>query len=295
MPRAVKPLNCTGMFDLDRYLSERRERIERELANRLPPPDAQPVQLGGALRHAIMAGGKRLRPILCLAAAEAAGGLADAAMPAALAVELLHGYTLVHDDLPCMDDDDERRGMPTVHVAYGEAAAVLAGDALQALAFESLALTREARPGILAEMVRALGCAAYGVVAGQVEDVRKDREPDRDTIAYVHEHKTADLFAAALKLGALSAGGDPRVVGNLESCGRHLGLAFQILDDLLDAPEGSCPATDSELNCLSITSPEEARRQAARHTREAIEALADCPGVVEPIRVLAERLLTRTQ
>lgn len=282
------------MFNLDRYLTDRRNWIERQLSCRLPVADAKPALLSQAVRHAILVGGKRLRPVLCLASAEAAGGNADTALPAALAVELLHGYTLVHDDLPCMDDDVERRGQPTVHVAFGQGAAVLAGDALQAMAFGLLAETPEPRPGTIAEMLRSFAQAAFGVVAGQVEDIRENRSPDPETIRYVHAHKTADLFEAALRLGALATSAMPEAVERLATYGRELGMAFQIQDDLLDDPANTPPGRPPEFNCLLVMSTTEARAQASRHTQAAMQALVNLPGPVEPLQAIAERLLNRS-
>jgi len=182
------------------------------------------------MRWAVEGGGKRIRPQICLAAAEAVGGsAADALMPAC-AIELLHSYTLVHDDLPAMDNDTERRGKPSVWAKFGEANAILAGDALQALAFETLARTSEKRPGALAKMLAAFGKYAVGVVRGQVEDIA-DGEKD---VSFIYEHKTADLFMAAAVTGAIAGGGDDADVEKLRLFAYHLGLAFQYEDDLLD-------------------------------------------------------------
>jgi geranylgeranyl diphosphate synthase type II len=280
--------------DLRTYLSARKALVERHLFACLPAPDARPAPLPEALRHAVLSGGKRLRPILCLAAAEAAGGAAEAALFPACAVELLHTYTLVHDDLPCMDNDLLRRGQPTVHAQYGEALGVLAGDALQTLAFETLARTPEARPGTVARLVAELASAAgaAGVIGGQVEDIRFAGAPTRAIIDYVFQHKTADLFRAAARLGAIATGAPETDLVRLSAYADHLGFAFQIIDDLLDA--GEAKADDKpELSCLDVMSEAEARDWAARHTRQAVEALAGLPGDTAPLAALAEDLLTR--
>jgi geranylgeranyl diphosphate synthase type II len=288
------PWEYLRMFVLDVYLKERKALVETALLAVLPSLAARPAVLAEAMRHAVLTGGKRLRPILCLAAGEAAGGSRyDAEWPA-LAVELFHTYTLVHDDLPCMDNDLVRRGHPTVHAKYGETMGVLAGDALQGLAFELLGRTPEKRPGVVAALVTELGRAAgaAGVVGGQVEDVRFAGQADAATLAYVHQHKTADLFAAAMRMGALAAGGAPETVTQLGIYANHLGIAFQIVDDLLDDGEARA-GKPPELSCLQLWTRNEARRQATDHTTAAIAALRGLPGPVEPLTALAERMLKR--
>jgi geranylgeranyl diphosphate synthase type II len=181
-----------------------------------------------------------------------------------------------------------------VHAKYGETIGVLAGDALQGLAFELLGRTPEMRPGIMAGLVTELGRAAgaAGVVGGQVEDIRLAGQADAATLTFVHQHKTADLFMAALRMGALAGGGSPQTVQQLGTYGQHLGLAFQIVDDLLDAGEARA-GKPPELSCLQLWTPEEARRQAAGHTTQATAALAGLPGPTEPLTALVEKLLTR--
>ena len=283
-----------GMFAIDAYLDERRALVEQRLFAAMPAADTRPAVLAEAMCHAVLAGGKRLRPILCLAAAEATGGATDDAWWPALSVEVFHAYTLVHDDLPCMDNDLVRRGQPTVHAKYGETVAVLTGDALQGLAFEFLGRTAEKRPGVVAALVTELGrvAAAAGVVAGQVEDIRFAGRADAATLAFVHQHKTADLFAAALRLGALAAGGDAAAVAALGSYGNDLGLAFQIMDDLLD--DGAARAgKPPELSCLQLWSEDEARQRAGALTAAARAALRGLPGPVEALDALAGKLLER--
>ena len=282
------------MFVLESYLETRKEEIEQRLLDALPSATTRPVILAEAMRHAVLTGGKRLRPILCLAAAEAAGGCREAAAWPALAVELFHTYTLVHDDLPCMDNDLVRRGQPTVHAKYGEAVGVLAGDALQGLAFEILGRTPEKRLGVVAALVTELGrtAGANGVVGGQVEDIRFAGNADAATLAFVHQHKTADLFGAAMRMGAIAAGGAPETVAQLGTYANHLGIAFQIIDDLLDADEARA-GKPPELSCLQLWSKDEARQQAANHTTTAIAALKGLPGPVEPLIALAEKMLKR--
>jgi geranylgeranyl pyrophosphate synthase len=281
-------------FDLPAYLAERKRMAEEHLFACLPAAGTRPAVLAEAMRHAVRSGGKRLRPILCLAAAEAAGGSAGDARCPASAVELLHTYTLVHDDLPCMDNDLLRRGQPTVHAQYGEAVAVLAGDALQTLAFGTLARTPEKRPGTAARLVAELAGAAgaAGVIAGQIEDIRFAASPTRPVIDYVFQHKTADLFKAACRLGALAAGGGDAALAQLSTFADGLGFAFQIIDDLLDAKTAKAGA-QPELSCLDVMSAAEARVWARQHTQTAVSALAGLPGDTAPLAALAESLLTR--
>jgi len=281
-------------FDLQTYLAERKRLAEGALFACLPSAETRPAILAEAMRHAVLAGGKRLRPILCLAAAEAAGGTAAEALFPACAVELLHTYTLVHDDLPCMDNDLLRRGQPTVHAKYGEALGVLAGDALQTLAFETLARTPEKRPGTAARLVAELASAAGGggVIAGQVEDILFAAAPTRDIIDYVFQHKTADLFRAAIRLGAIAAGASEPALARLSVFADGLGFAFQIIDDLLDASEAKSD-TKPELSCLDVMTEAEARDWAAQHTSQAVDALIGLPGDSAPLAALARDLLSR--
>ncbi|MDD4018713.1 MAG: polyprenyl synthetase family protein [Kiritimatiellae bacterium] len=281
-------------FDLNAYLGRRKRLVEEHLFACLPVAGTRPEPLTEALRHAVLSGGKRLRPILCLAAAEAAGGHADDVIFPACAVELLHTYTLVHDDLPCMDNDLLRRGQPTVHAKYGEALGVLAGDALQTLAFETLARTPEKTPGTVARLVSELAAAAgaAGVIGGQVEDIRFAAAPTRETIDYVFQHKTADLFRAAVRLGAIAAGATGDDLARLSSFANRLGFAFQITDDLLDAREAQSGA-EPELSCLDVMSEAEARDWAGQHTQQAVDALAGLPGDTAPLAALARDLLRR--
>ena len=281
-------------FDLQTYLAERKRLAEGALFACLPSAEMRPPVLAEAMRHAVLAGGKRLRPILCLAAADAAGGTAADALFPACAVELLHPYTLVHDDLPCMDNDLLRRGQPTVHAKYGEAIGVLAGDALQTLAFETLARTPEKRPGTVARLVAELASAAggTGVIAGQVEDILFAAAPTRDIIDYVFQHKTADLFRAAIRLGAIAAGVSEPELARLSVFADGLGFAFQIIDDLLDASEAKSDSKP-ELSCLDVMTEAEARDWAAQHTRQAVDALVGLPGDSTPLAALARDLLSR--
>lgn len=231
-------------FDLVEYLSDARRWADDSLSRLLPsaegregPGEADPGRLIDAMRYAVLSGGKRMRPAITLAACEAAGGSREKAEAGACAVELIHAYSLVHDDLPAMDDDDERRGQPTVHVRYGEANAILVGDALLTHAFFVLAsaeaLDASQRAASIACLARHAG--VFGMVGGQARDLALGQAiEDLDVLERVHAEKTGGLYAAAAAMGAIAAGADQAVVERLESYGRDFGVAFQHADDVLD-------------------------------------------------------------
>ena len=241
--------------------------VEKELALLLAEP--RPPALREALLHAVMPGGKRIRPRLCMAAAEAAGGSpVDAVFPAC-AIELLHCYTLVHDDLPAMDDDVERRGRPSVWARYGEATAILTGDALQAMAFRAAMRTARNTMKVLEE----LGSAAEWVVRGQSEEL------SGGDLDFIYRHKTADLFMAAAAMGAYAGGGSEESAGRLKRFAACIGLAFQHEDDLLD---GDSPYQEDD-----------ARKRIARLTAEALASLEGLPGDTSFLSSLASGLAGR--
>jgi len=271
-------LSAEALAVLERFAA----RLDAALEAALPAPGEVPARLLGAMRHLLFPGGKRLRPALALAAAEAVGGEADAALPVAVAVELVHTYSLVHDDLPCMDDDDERRGRPTVHRAYDEATAVLAGDALLTAAFETLAAgdadTAARRAGAIAALARASG--ARGLVGGQVDDLAPEAHAGLAGVESVHARKTAALFAASLSGGGRLAGAEPGLLEGLHAAGVSAGIAFQIVDDLLDADE------DDACSLLRVMGPGEARARAEKHLAEALGRIAALDASAEPLRAL---------
>ena len=246
------------------------ELVEKTLDEVMPPADERPAALSEAMRYAVGTGGKRIRPLICLASSAAVGGKPEDARYAAAAIELLHNYTLVHDDLPAMDNDTERRGKPTVWTKYGEANAILAGDALQALAFAAAAKT----PRNASAVVAALGGAAPGVVQGQAEDIAATKD-----VPYIYTHKTADLFIAAATMGGYAGGGTDDDIKALHAFALNLGLAFQYEDDLLD---GDSPY-DRETT----------ERLAKETTSAAVEALSQLPGDVAFLKTLAGKLLGR--
>ena len=259
-------------------------RVESLLAGLLD--EARPAALFEAMRHAVLAGGKRIRPQICLASAVAVGGRMEDALYPACAIELLHSYTLVHDDLPSMDNDKLRRGQPSVWAKYGEANAILAGDALQALAFRTAAQTPRNVDKVLAE----LGEAAVGVVRGQVEDIARQRPTTGDQPPtpnsqlptpnddFIYRHKTADLFVAAAAMGAWAGGGSDEDVARLRAYALNLGLAFQHADDLQD---GDSPYP-----------VEETRQKVVRLTAAAVATLDGLPGETAPLAALSERIVS---
>jgi farnesyl diphosphate synthase len=228
-------------LDLKAWSTERLAQVERALSAWVP--HRAPAQLGEAMRYAVLDGGKRLRPLLVLAACEAVGGHHEAALRAACAVELIHAYSLVHDDMPCMDNDILRRGKPTVHVQFGEATALLAGDALQALAFELLAPAGAGIPdAVQARMCRLLALAAghAGMAGGQAIDLAAvGKSLTEDELREMHSLKTGALLQASVMMGAATGEAGPAASQGLADYGRALGLAFQVVDDILDVTADS--------------------------------------------------------
>ena len=291
-PREFDQVCVTTMtFDLKAYMRERQTLVDNELGRCLPPEDLRPAALHKAMRYAVLSGGKRIRPILAMAAAETAGKTAESALAPAAAVELFHAYTLVHDDLPCMDDDALRRGKPTVHVAFGESTALLAGDALQALAFEALAAAPPVSQYTSADLVRELAEAAgsRGVVGGQVEDLAADASADAGSIVFIHVHKTAVLFRAALRLGGMAADCSAAELDALGNFGLQTGIAFQIADDLLDAQ-----GAESGTTCLSVMSGGEAKQRAEALVEDGLAKLTVFPAErLTPLKALARMMTNR--
>ena len=292
------------MSDLKTYLAQRCQIIDAALDQLIPSAETRPVSLHKAMRHSVFAGGKRLRPILTLAAAEACGGNMESAMPSACAVECLHTYSLIHDDLPCMDDDDMRRGVPTCHIVFGEAIALLAGDALQALAFELTAKTpatsRHATSSLVSELARTAG--SLHLVGGQVADLEGEQKKlPLDDLRFVHEGKTASLLTTSIKLGALSADATAEQLQALHDFGMATGLAFQIIDDILDVTQTSeklGKSAGKDVASEKSTYPalmglEASRAEAHRLTTAAHEALTIFGEKGTRLRELADYLLNR--
>jgi geranylgeranyl diphosphate synthase type II len=265
--------------------------------------DACPRKLSDAIRHSLLAPCKRLRPLMVLMAAEACGGDRQRAMPAACAVEMVHTYSLIHDDLPAMDDADMRRGRPSCHAVYGEAMAVLAGDALLALALEVLSCGIEP-PSVAARccetLARAAGAAA--LVGGQVDDLAAEfSDQGLAELEAIHRRKTGALFRASLQLGGLVGGGDDEQLGGLDAYGQEVGLAFQIVDDLLDvegdeAALGKRTGADAgrgKLTFPALLGVEESQRRADRAVRAACAALHPFGSRASMLEALARYVLER--
>ncbi len=293
-------------LDLKAYLESRLALVEAALERVLPPESAPPTTVHRAMRYSVLAPGKRLRPILVVAGAEAVGGHAEQVLDTACALELIHAYSLIHDDLPAMDDDDYRRGRLTSHKVFGEAMAILAGDALLTLAFRLIATNAAARADaaivgrVVAEVADAAGTG--GMVGGQVVDIESEGKTiSAEMLDYIHLHKTAALIRVALRVGAVLAGGRAEQVDAISGAGQALGLAFQIVDDILDV--------EGNLAELGKTAGSDERKQKATYpslhglpaskarARELIEEtkrrLIPLGPAAEPIRALADFVLER--
>jgi geranylgeranyl diphosphate synthase type II len=293
----------SASFSLDRYAQDVRSHVAAALDDYTRFDDGCPDRLREAIRYSLLEGGKRLRPMLVLAAAEACGGQPDAAMPAACAVEMVHAYSLVHDDLPAMDDDDLRRGRPTCHKVFGEALAILAGDALLTLAFEVLA--RDIHPpATAAECCRVLAEAAgaSALVGGQADDLAGQFSAGGlEALEAIHRRKTGAMFLASLRLGALVAAADRRQLTALTEYGRRMGLVFQIIDDLLDvrgdaATMGKRAGKDShrgKLTFPAVLGVDESTRRAETLVEEACAALDPLAPHAEPLHALAHYVVER--
>jgi geranylgeranyl diphosphate synthase type II len=293
-------------LDLAAYMKERAAAVDAALDRYLPPESERPETLHRAMRYSVFAGGKRLRPVLVIAGAEAVGGRMEDVMPTACAMELIHTYSLVHDDLPAMDDDDFRRGRPTNHKVFGEAMAILAGDALLTLAFRLVAENFRAGGGgrVLAEVLADIADAAghRGMVGGQVADLEAEGKPaTADTVDYIHMHKTGALIRTSLRVGARVCGAEPSQIQALSVAGANLGLAFQIVDDILDVVAstetlGKTAGKDQvrrKATYPAVHGIEPSRRRARALIAEAEAALAPFGARAEPIRALGRFILER--
>jgi geranylgeranyl diphosphate synthase type II len=291
-------------MDFPSELRRQTARIERGLGRYLPPATTRPARLHAAMRYSLLAGGKRLRPVLVLATADLFGAEAGAALPAAVAIECLHTYSLIHDDLPCMDNDDLRRGRPTAHRRFDEATALLAGDALLTHAFALLAEGYADRPALANALTRELGAAAGSrrLIGGQMADLLAEKKKATAAeLGFIHVNKTAAMIEAALVLGGLIGGADTAAIATLRRAGRHLGLAFQIIDDVLDATADSSTlgktagkdAKADKSTYVSLRGLATSRRLAREHSDAACTALRRLPGdptfLVELVKFMAHR------
>lgn len=293
-----------GHFDLPAYLQAQTAAVNRALDRFMPRATVKPSTLHQAMRYSLFAGGKRMRPALCLAAAAACGGDGEAAMPLACAVECIHTYSLVHDDLPAMDDDDFRRGKPTSHKVFGEGIAVLAGDALLTQAFEIAAQAqswpRYSHQQIILELTRASG--SLQLIAGQVADLEGEgKKLSAEQLRYIHERKTSALLCCSVRLGGMSANCSPGRLRALTEFGYNVGLAFQIIDDILDVTQtseqlGKTAGKDTaaqKATYPSIVGMEKSRQIARRLTDRAFAALEVFGGKAAALHALAGYLLQR--
>lgn len=293
-----------AQFDLQRFLSASTESVNRALDRFLPSEKTKPATIHKAMRYSLFAGGKRMRPALCLAAAEACGGSHVEAMPLACAVECIHTYSLVHDDLPAMDNDDYRRGKLTNHKVFGEGIAVLAGDALLTQAFEIAAQCRSwprySHQMIVLELARASG--SLQLIAGQVADLEGEgKKTSVEQLRYIHERKTSALLCCSVRLGGMSANCTPAQLKALTDFGYHVGLAFQVIDDILDVTQtseklGKTAGKDTKAQKAtypSIVGLEKSRRIAEQLTTKAFNSLKVFRGKAEALEALAEFLLKR--
>jgi len=295
------------MESLEAYLREQRQRVEASLHALLPVSNGYPPELMEAMRYSVLAGGKRLRPILMLAAAEVLGGDSTAALPAACALEYIHTYSMIHDDLPAMDDDDYRRGKLTSHKVFGEALAILAGDALLTHAFEVLStpplvdcFAAEQLLQVQLRLARAAG--GSGMIGGQVVDMLSEgQQVELSVLEYIHRHKTGALIEAAVTIGGLLGGGRPEHVKALERYGHDVGWAFQITDDILDVVGDAAvlgkdvgrDAQQDKVTYPALMGVEDSRQRALELMQRGVEALAGFGPSADRLRQIAAYIVVR--
>ena len=291
-------------FDLKKYSRQRAKQVDTALGHYLPTARTKPATLHQAMRYSLFAGGKRIRPLLTFAAAEACNGKLGDAMPLACAVECIHTYSLVHDDLPSMDNDDFRRGRPTSHKVYGEGVAILAGDALLTQAFEIAAKARGwpryRHATLIAELTETAG--SLQLIAGQVADLEgESKQLTLPQLRYIHERKTSALLTCSVRLGGMSANCTPTQLKALTDFGYHVGLAFQVIDDILDVTQttqqlGKTAGKDqaaAKATYPAIVGLEKSKKIAKQLTTKAFAALKPFKGKAIALEALAGYLLNR--
>lgn len=294
-------------MNVERYLEQRRRMIEAALDQFFPAEKHQPATLYRAVRYSLLNGGKRIRPLLALASAEAVGGRPAAVLPFACALEMIHTYSLIHDDLPAMDDDRLRRGQPTSHVVFGEGIAILAGDALLTEAFRVMTDARHTK-GLGAkrvlQVVNLIGEASgvLGMVAGQVADIESEgRDADLALVDFIHVRKTGALLLAAVRVGAILAEATPSALRSLSKYGEYLGLCFQVVDDVLDAEgetaqtgkEGGGDARQKKATYATVLGVPAAKQRALELRDDALRALERFGKRAEPLRHIARSVVAR--
>jgi geranylgeranyl diphosphate synthase type II len=294
-------------MDIKAYLAKKKDLVDKSLEKLVPPATTFPPSVHEAMRYSLFAGGKRVRPILALAAAEALGAKTADLLPIADSLELIHTYSLIHDDLPAMDDDDFRRGLPTCHKKFGEALAILAGDGLLTMAFEVLSDPRRLKTVSAARLVAVIkeistSSGVFGMVGGQVVDIESEgKDVDFPTLEYIHTRKTGALIRASVRVGALYAKAGRRQFLALTHYGEMVGLAFQIADDILDITgtrEEIGKDVGSDLKKGKKTFPafyglEESRRRAAEVSARAVASLQGFGRAADPLRELAKYIVNR--
>ena len=294
-------------MNFDSYLSDRKKRVDMALREYIPPEHTYPTIIFQAVRYSLFAGGKRLRPILCMAATEALGGSADDVLPVACALEMIHTYSLIHDDLPAIDNDDYRRGILTNHKIFGESIAILAGDALLTDAFRLLAnpdhlknIDAAKRLDLIHDISEAAGF--FGMVGGQVMDVQSEgKEVDLATLHYIHSRKTGAMIVTSIRSGAVLAGGKPSEMEALIRYATQIGLAFQIADDILNIEGeekriGKSTGTDrtrGKATYPALVGIEESRKKGRELLDEALSALVSFDEKAEPLRRIARHIVER--
>lgn len=304
-PQTPSAPDGPNAFNLAAYLTERQKLVEAALDESLPV--IYPETIYESMRYSLLAGGKRLRPILCLATCELVGGTMAMAMPTACALEMIHTMSLIHDDLPAMDNDDYRRGKLTNHKVFGEDVAILAGDALLTYAFEYVVTqTQGVRPENLLRIVAILGKAvgAAGLVGGQVVDLASEGKTDvsLETLTFIHNHKTAALLEASVTSGAILAGASEADLSKLAHYAQHIGLAFQIIDDVLDITSTSeqlGKSAGKDLRAQKVTYPslwgiDKSKQQAQQLIDQAKQEVLSFGELAQPLIALADYITTRT-
>jgi geranylgeranyl diphosphate synthase type II len=286
------------------YVAAQQIRIDRELGRWIPAESVMPQSIHKAMHYSLFAGGKRIRPILCMAAAEAVSNSPDGVESAACTLELVHTYSLIHDDLPALDNDDLRRGVPTCHKIFGEAIAILAGDALLTLAFQVLSqlpIDAERRIGLVEELALAAGTVG-GMIGGQVNDLEGEgKRPDAALLEAIHRAKTGALLRASLRMGGIYAGADLDRLEALSAFGEHVGLAFQIVDDVLDVEQSSealgktagKDARQEKITFPAVYGLERSREMAEQERLAAREALLPFDQRAEKLAELADWIVQR--
>lgn len=300
-------MNPNHSLSLREYLEAKKKITDDALERYLPGEDNYPPVIFQALRYSVFAGGKRLRPILCIASAEAVGGNVEAVLPVACALELIHTYSLIHDDLPALDDDDYRRGMLTSHKIFGEDIAILAGDALLTEAFRLMSegtlmkgIAPEKLLSVIHDIAEAAGC--FGMVGGQIVDVQSEgKTVDREVLNYIHTRKTGAMITVAVKAGALLSNAGDVALNSLISYSQNIGLAFQIADDILNV-EGDRAVlgkgTGSDASRGKVTYPalmglDASRKKAGELVEDALSALKTFDERAEPLRMIAQYIVER--